>query len=108
LMGQNLNIYHVDNTNKLIAFHRWDQGGTGDDVIVVLNFENQTLNNYNIGLPRAGVWKVRFNSDWNGYDSGYGNQFIPDMTAVSGTKDGLPYNGNITIAPYTAVILSQD
>lgn len=108
LKGQNLNIYHVDNTNKLIAFHRFDQGGAGDDVIVILNFANQIRTNYNIGFPRAGTWKVRFNSDWSGYDPSYNNFNTPDPVAVSGQKDGLPFNANIEIAPYTAVILSQD
>jgi len=108
LKGQNLNIHHVNNTDKMLAYHRFDNGGPGDDVIVVLNYSNNTRLNYNIGLPRNGTWKVRFNSDWNGYDYFFGNQFTPDITANSGTKDGMPYNGNIDIAPYTAVILSQD
>ncbi|MFW5652670.1 MAG: alpha-amylase family glycosyl hydrolase [Planctomycetota bacterium] len=108
LRGNNVNVFHVNDNDKVIAYHRWDQGGRGDDVIVVMNFSNQTFYNYNFGLPRDGVWRVRFNSDWNGYSADFGNFFTPDVTARSGRKDNLPYNGNIDIAPYTAVILSQD
>lgn len=108
LRGNNVNVYHVNNNDKVIAYHRWDQGGPGDDVIVIINMSNRTFYNYNFGLPRAGVWRVRFNSDWNGYSPDYGNFFTPDVTANSGRKDNLNYNGNIDIAPYTAIILSQD
>jgi 1,4-alpha-glucan branching enzyme len=47
---------------KLLAFHRLDKGGPGDDVVVVANFENQPRGNYNIGFPRSGPWRLRLNS----------------------------------------------
>jgi hypothetical protein len=31
------------------------------------NFANRAYDNYSLGFPRDGVWKVRMNSDWNGY-----------------------------------------
>src|SRR5262249_21442160 len=34
LRGQFLNVHHINDTDKVIAFHRWDQGGPGDDVVV--------------------------------------------------------------------------
>jgi len=108
LRGQSTNVFHVDNAWKLIAFHRWDQGGPGDDVVVVLNFKNQAWSgNYTIGLPRPGDWHVRFNSDWDGYDPSFGNHPAPTITAVPGPYDGLPYWADISIGPYTALIFSQ-
>jgi 1,4-alpha-glucan branching enzyme len=38
LQGQNLNVFHVSDEAKVIACHRWDQGGQGDDVVVVAKF----------------------------------------------------------------------
>lgn len=108
LRGNNVNVFHVNNNDKVIAYHRWDQGGTGDDVVVIINMSSRTFYDYNLGLPRGGTWRVRFNSDWVGYSPDYGNFYTPDVTAWSGRKDNLPYNGNVDIAPYTAVILSQD
>ncbi|MEM9082448.1 MAG: alpha-amylase family glycosyl hydrolase, partial [Planctomycetota bacterium] len=32
LRGQNVNVFHVNNGSKVIAYHRWDAGGAGDDV----------------------------------------------------------------------------
>jgi 1,4-alpha-glucan branching enzyme len=108
LRGQNVNIHHINNTNKVIGFHRWDAGGVRDDVIVVANFANTSYTSYNLGFPRSGVWKVRFNSDWNGYSADFGNWNSFDTTAVSGAKDGMSYNANVGLGPYTVVILSQE
>ena len=100
-------MFHVNDTAKVIAFHRWDQGGPGDDVVVVVNMANQAYQSYAIGFPRAGVWQVRFNSDWNGYSADFGNQLSYDTTAGSPGLDGMPYSGNVGIGAYTAIILSQ-
>jgi 1,4-alpha-glucan branching enzyme len=108
LRGQSLNVSHVNSPDKFIVFHRWAEGGPGDDVIVAANFANRSYDSYNIGLPHGGVWKVRFNSDWNGYSADFGNYPSYDVTAQDGSRDGLAFNGSLSIGPYTAVILSQD
>jgi 1,4-alpha-glucan branching enzyme len=41
LQGQYNHVFHVNPQDKVVAFHRWQEGGPGDDVIVVLNFKNQ-------------------------------------------------------------------
>jgi 1,4-alpha-glucan branching enzyme len=108
LRGQNVNVHHVNNAEKLVAFHRWENGGKGDDVVVVLNFANRGYGNYSIGFPRAGLWRVRFNSDWSGYDPAFGNWFSYDNNANGPAQDNMPTSGNVGIGPYSAVVLSQD
>lgn len=108
LRGQHLHFFHLNQGAKLVAFHRWDQGGPGDDVLVVLNFRDQTQENYRMGLPRGGLWRVRFNSDWNGYSGDFGNLFSPDISAENTGWDGMPFSGTLRIAPYSVLILSQD
>jgi 1,4-alpha-glucan branching enzyme len=108
LMGQGVHVYHVNDADKVMAFHRWDQGGPRDSVVVVANMANGSYDSYAVGLPREGLWKVRFNSDWGGYDPDFGNQPSYDLVANQGDKDGLPYCGNVGIGPYSVVILSQD
>ncbi len=108
LGGNNVNVHHVNNTNKVIAYHRWKNGGNGDDVVIVANFSGTGYSSYNIGFPSGGTWKVRFNSDWNGYDSAFGNWNAYDTTANWGAKDGMNYNANVGIGPYTVIILSKD
>jgi len=108
LRGQSLNIHHVNNTDKLIAFHRWENGGPGDDVLVVANFANRAYGSYSLGFPKPGWWRVRFNSDWQGYSSDYGNQFGYDTMAGGSSQDGMPFQANVGIGPYSVLILSQD
>ena len=108
LGGNNVNVHHVNNSGKLIGYHRWKNGGNGDDVIIIANFSGTGFSSYNIGFPSGGTWKVRFNSDWNGYDAGFGNWNAYDTTANWGAKDGMSHNANVGIGPYTVIILSKD
>lgn len=107
LTGQNLNVFHLDNGNKTLAFHRWENGGAGDDVVVVANFSNVPLPNLNIGFPRAGQWHVLFNSGANGYDANFINGDSFDTTASPGGLDGLNFNAKVGVGAYSVVILSQ-
>jgi 1,4-alpha-glucan branching enzyme len=107
LTGQNLNVFHVDNGNKTLAYHRWENGGPGDDVVVAANFSNVPMQNLNIGFPLQGQWHVLFNSGANVYDPGFVNGDSFDTTANPGGKDGLNFNGNVGIGPYSVVIFSQ-
>ena len=60
-----------------------------------------------LGLPRGGTWKVRFNSDWQGYDPSFAGTPSNDTLASSGNRDGLAYRATIGIGAYSAVVLSQ-
>jgi 1,4-alpha-glucan branching enzyme len=108
LRGQHINVFHVNNWNKLIAFQRWENGGAGDDVVVVANFADRSYDNYEIGMPRQGMWRVRFNSDWQGYDPDFGNKLGYDTQAGGETLDGMPFRANVGIGPYSVIVLSQD
>lgn len=108
LLGQSINVFHVNNADKLVAFHRWDQGGPDDDVIIVANFSNRSYDSYTLGFPRGGWWRVRFNSDWQGYSDDFSNQLGYDTLAEDGEKDGLSFHANVGIGPYSVLILSQD
>lgn len=108
LCGPHVDVHHVNNNDKIIAYHRWENGGPGDSVIIVLNMANQTHEDYRIGLPSPGAWKVRFNSDWSGYDPGFGDHPTNDTVAEENEKDGMAFEGGIRIGPYSAVVFSQD
>jgi 1,4-alpha-glucan branching enzyme len=106
LMGQHIRVFHVNDEAKIIAYHRWMEGGHGDDVVVVANFSTQPFDSYQIGFPSSGTWQLRFNSDSKGYcndftDKGY------STTADEGEYDGLPCHANVGVGPYSLIILSQ-
>jgi 1,4-alpha-glucan branching enzyme len=108
LQGQGLQIHHVNGADKLIGYHRWSDGGPLDDTLVLLNFSNRSFGRYTIGAPRSGLWRVRLNSDWSGYDSAFGNQLSLDSEAGAMPYDGLPFSIQIGIGAYTALVMSQD
>ncbi len=101
LETQSFNVLHLNEESKVMAYHRWDRGGPGDDVVVIINFTNRQQPDYSINFPRSGTWTVRFNSDWNGYSKDFSNQEITDVQTDSGSA-------KINLAPYSVLILSQD
>ncbi|MFZ1399944.1 MAG: alpha-amylase family glycosyl hydrolase [Candidatus Promineifilaceae bacterium] len=107
LSGQSINVFHVNDAAKLIAFHRWHHGGPGDDVIVVANFANRVLTDYKLGFPRGGDWLVQFNSDLKAYHPSFSSHHVGTVTAVPGAYDQLAYSGTLSIGPYSVLILSQ-
>jgi 1,4-alpha-glucan branching enzyme len=111
LTGPHVHLFHVNNSEKVVAFRRWENGGPKDDVIVIASFSNRAFdNNYRIGLPQPGEWIIRFNSDWKGYSPDF-----HDMTNIDGkiTSEATPYDGFeqsgiASIPPYGVLILSQE
>jgi len=108
LTGQEVDVYHINNDDKVIAYHRWDSGGYHDSVVVVANFSSHPCQDYMIPLPDAGEWIVIFNSDSRYYDADFGD-FGNSVIHAEGTdKDGLAAQAKVSIAPYSALILSQE
>lgn len=108
LRGHSVNVHHVNDGDKVLAFHRWAAGGPGDDVVVVLNCSTYPRSAYRIGFPRGGRWRVRMNSDWRGYGADYGDHPGFDAIADGGPWDGMPASGELGVGPYSFLILSQD
>jgi len=55
LTGPNITSHVVNNTDKVLAFHRWG-AGPNDQVMVVMNFSNKPLTNYSVGgFPADGT-----------------------------------------------------
>lgn len=108
LTGQHTSVYHVNDNDKLIAMHRWKEGSAGDDVIVVFNFAEGRKENYVIGLPHGGQWKLRFNNDAGLYNEQLDETPSADITANQEGKDGYDFSAPITIGAYACLIYSQD
>ncbi|MGE5817564.1 MAG: alpha-amylase family glycosyl hydrolase [Deltaproteobacteria bacterium] len=107
LCGQSTRVYHLNDERKLLAYHRWDKGGPGDDVVVVANFLNEPQDGYVIGFPAAGTWKLRFNSDWQGYSENFEGYRSTDVATEPGEYDGFPFRAALSIGPYSVLIFSQ-
>jgi 1,4-alpha-glucan branching enzyme len=98
----------VNQKEKIIAYHRFAKEGPGDSVVVVMNFSSQVREDYRIGFPAPGLWKMRLNSDWEGYDGDFQNHRSFDTEAEGKGYDGQPFSGLVSIAAYSFLIYSQD
>jgi 1,4-alpha-glucan branching enzyme len=106
LRGDNINIFHVHNQNRVIAFHRWLEG-SGQDVVVVATLSETTWYGYAIGFPLAGRWVEAFNSDvydnWvNPIVAGNGGGIIASDAPLHGFNASalivIPANGVVVFA----------
>lgn len=107
LTGDGVDVFHVNNDAKVIAYRRWNEAGR-DDVIVLANFSNVAFDSYWIGLPAGGQWRVRFNSDASLYSPDFSNHPSNDLWAQAIERDGQPYRGELGIGPYSVVVISRD
>ncbi|MCE0485003.1 MAG: alpha amylase C-terminal domain-containing protein [Methylacidiphilales bacterium] len=111
LTGPFIHVHHLNDHEKVIAFHRWAEGGAKDDVIVAASFSHQPLTeNYRIGFPHGGRWIIRFNSDWKGYSSDFNDVGNPEghVRAEKQPYDGFDYSGTVALPPYGFLIFSQE
>lgn len=102
LKGTGIHTHYVNNSDKVIAYVRWDQGGQTDDVVVVANFSSvaRTNNNYMIPFPSDGVWHSHFNSDAQVYGSDFGGIGAAQITASGG-------QAAVNMGAYSIQIFSQ-
>lgn len=102
LMGESVALFHRDEHNNIIGYHRWDTGGQGDDTLIIANFNRDSFAEYRLRLPLCGTWKVRFNSSWTGYSPDFEDEKIETITTDDTGIATLPIPG------YGVYILSQE
>ncbi len=108
LRGESAEVHHVNTEAKVLGWHRWLQGGPRDDVVVLASFSSNAYPDYHVGVPRAGRWRVRFNSDWDGYDPEFETVDSLDADSEPEPHDGMAQRISVGLGPYSVVILSQD
>ena len=81
-------ISHDDNEQSVIAFCRRDR--RGDTILAVCNFVPVERDDYRVGVPEAGTWRVVFDSD----DARYGGQGLLASRGIRSVKaDSVPMHG---------------
>jgi 1,4-alpha-glucan branching enzyme len=88
LRSEAVNVFHVHDQNRVVAFQRWVVG-SGRDVVVAASLSETAYHGYAIGFPGPGSWKEVFNSDV------YDNWVNPNVDGNGGgvTADGPPLHG---------------
>jgi 1,4-alpha-glucan branching enzyme len=110
LRGEGINVFHVHNDNRIIAFHRW-LPGIGRDIVVVVSFNEGTFYNhgYQIGFPRGGHWQEVFNSDIYDHFFNPMSQGNPGgLTADGPAMHGLPHSAGVTLPANSIVVFARD
>ncbi|MFO1478264.1 MAG: alpha-amylase family glycosyl hydrolase [Verrucomicrobiota bacterium] len=100
LKGDTCALLLVDNTAKLVAFHRYLSSAPARDAMVVANFSAVPITRL-IAFPFAGTWYSHLNSDSTVYGADYSNTGSTSVTAT-----GSPASGSVTIGPYSVLVLS--
>jgi 1,4-alpha-glucan branching enzyme len=110
LRSEPVNVFHVDEGNRIVAFHRWVPG-IGRDVVVVVSLREQSFydHGYRLGFPQPGHWHEVFNSDI--YDHFFNQSAIgnPDGLSAGGAgMHGLPHSGGISIPANGLLVFARD
>jgi 1,4-alpha-glucan branching enzyme len=108
LRSEAVNVFHVHNENRVVAFQRWVVGA-GRDVVVVATLSEAIYHDYAVGFPGAGFWHEVFNSDvydnWvNPITAGNGS----GVTADGPPLHGLPCSANVVIPANGFVVFARD
>ena len=97
--------WHVvdDNNNNVFAFSRRDR--SGKEVLVVSNFSNQVLKNYEIGVDTWGSYKIVLNTDAKKYDGiAITNR---NLKTINKEKNEFKYTLGVNIPPYTTMYIEK-
>lgn len=109
LTGAGVEARHINTDVQVLILRRFDQGGPGDDVMVVINASGITFDQgYRFGLPAEGRWWVRFNSDAARYHPSFSDVGGVALDTDPVPYDGYAYSGELELGPYSVLILSQD
>ena len=107
LRGEGLNVFHVHNGNRVLAFHRWVEG-SGRDVVIVVSLNESTFWGYQIGFPQSGAWREVFNSDV--YDHWVNPEVAGNnggIYAIDGPLHGLPASAAIIIPANGVLVFAR-
>ena len=97
--------WHVvdDNNNNVFAFSRRDR--SGKEVLVVSNFSNQVLKNYEIGVDTWGSYKIVLNTDAKKYDGiAITNR---NLKTINKEKNEFKYTLGVNIPPYATMYIEK-
>jgi 1,4-alpha-glucan branching enzyme len=102
LAGSRTWILHLDDAAKTIAWAR----ATDTKVVAVVVNAGVDAREVTIGLPHAGRWAVRFNSDASTYSALFSGHTTLDVDAEETPLGDQPASATVSVGPYSLVVLS--
>jgi 1,4-alpha-glucan branching enzyme len=103
LSGEGCAIVHVHDGNRVLAFERWVEG-SDDAVMVVVSLNETAWQDYAVGFPAGGTWRLLLDSEAYeaGAHSGVGHEISADGPPLHGRPCSahlaIPANGIVVYA----------
>ena len=97
LQDTKIRIIEEDTNKQLLAYRRYLAGRPEDDLVVIINFSPEPMENVPVTFPRPAQWELLVNTD----DPQYGEGFT-GLGAKSEREDGS--RREVTLAPFSAQI----
>ena len=107
LSGKSIAMTQFNETpgNKVLVYRRWNV--VGDDVMVIANFGAKKYTRYDVGVPAAGTWVARVDSDATKYGADFGTAAPTAVAVTAAARDGLPATASVVLGPYAVVVLTR-
>jgi 1,4-alpha-glucan branching enzyme len=97
LQDTKIRIIEEDTNKQLLAYRRYLAGRPEDDLVVIINFSPEPMENVPVTFPHPAQWELLVNTD----DPQYGEGFT-GLGAKSEREDGS--RREVTLAPFSAQI----
>ena len=97
LQDTKIRIMEQDTDKQLLVYRRFLAGRPDEDIVIVVNFSPNPLENVPVVFPRPAKWELLLNTD----DPQYGDGFT-GLAAVPGDDEGS--RRMVTLAPFSAQI----
>ena len=107
LTGQYVQIYHINDHDKVVVMRRWKENPLKDACVIILNFSANIYPEYRIGLPVGGDWILRFNSDSKTYNDMFDDTNASNLRAEDEPRDSFEQSATVSIGSYTCLIYSR-
>jgi 1,4-alpha-glucan branching enzyme len=101
-----IDVFHVVNNNRVLAFHRWRDDGA-ERVAVVISFSESAFPDYTLGFPSPGRWVEAFNSS-DFHDRPTNRLSNQPFSALGGRLHGQPCSASIAIPANSILVFVSD
>ena len=109
MRSEAIEVFHVHNENRILAFQRWIPD-VGQTVVVIIRLNETTFedHSYVIGFPGGGHWNEIFNSDV--YDNWFNSNARGNYGGIDANgppRHGMPVSAGITIPANSILVFAR-
>jgi 1,4-alpha-glucan branching enzyme len=109
LRSEVINVFHINEADRILAFHRWVPN-LGRDVVVVMSLREESFldASYTLGLPQPGRWREVFNSDvYDHFPNAWVHGNTGGVTADGPPRHDFAQSADLTIPANSVLVLAR-